>query len=143
MVWCTVGSNVGPDIVSPRDRWNLSRADYDSFCRDLIELTHPVEGSAEEMWSSIRNRNQILTIQQRRIPRKRVGGTEWVQPSWFHGGIGSEVQKRKRFYHPSKSNPTPENEGRLYIQRRVVKRMVRQGKGCWRAQSSFGVLRQP
>ena len=71
---CIVGSNVGPAIVSPRDRRNLRRADYDSFCRDLIELTRSVEGSAEDMWSSIRT--QILTIQQRRIPRKRVGGTE-------------------------------------------------------------------
>ena len=71
---------------------------------------------------------QYLTIQQRRIPRKRVGGTERVQPSWFHGGIGREVRKRKRFYHAAKCNPTPENERRLYNQRRVVKKMVRQAK---------------
>ena len=59
---------------------------------------------------------------------KRVGGTERVQPSWFHGGIGREVRKRKRFYHAAKCNPTPENERRLVIQRRVVKKMVRQAK---------------
>ena len=27
MVWCTVGSNVGPEVVRPRDRLNLRRAD--------------------------------------------------------------------------------------------------------------------
>ena len=126
MVWCTVGSNVGPEVVRPRDRLNLRRADYEGFCRDLLELPCPVEGSAEDMWSSFRT--QYLTIQQRRIPRKRVGGTERVQPSWFHGSIGREVRKRKRFYHAAKCNLSPENERRLFNQRRVVKKMVRQAK---------------
>ena len=126
MVWCMVGSNAGPEVVRPRDRLNLRRADYDGFCRDLLELPRPIEGSAEDMWSNFRT--QYLTIQQRRIPRKRVGGTERVQPSWFHGGIGREVRKRKRFYHAAKCNPTPENERRLVNQRRVVKKMVRQAK---------------
>ena len=107
MVWCTVGSNVGPEVVRPRDRWNLRRADYNCFCHDLLELPCPVEGSAEDMWSSFRT--LYLTIQQRRILQKRVGGTERVQPSWFHGGIGREVRKRKHFYHAAKSHPTPEN----------------------------------
>ena len=44
------------------------------------------------------------------------------------GGIGREVRKRKRFYHGAKCNPTPENERRLYVQRRAVKKMVRQAK---------------
>ena len=74
--WCTVGSNVGPEVVRPRDRWNLRRADYDVFFRDLLELPRPIEGSAEDTWSCFRT--QYLTIQQRRIPRKRVGGTERV-----------------------------------------------------------------
>ena len=102
MVWCMVGSNAGPEFVRPRNRLNLRRADYDGFCRNLLELPRPIEGSAEDedMWSSFRT--QYLTIQQRRIPRKRVGGTERVQPSWFHGGIGREVRKRKRFYHAAK-----------------------------------------
>ena len=52
MVWCMVGSNAGPEIVRPRDWLNLKRADYDSFCRDLLELPRPVEGSAEDMCSS-------------------------------------------------------------------------------------------
>ena len=125
MVWCTVGSNVGPEVMRPRDRLNLRLADYDGFCRDLLELPRPVEGSAEDMWSSFRA--QYLTIQQRRIPGKMVGGTE-REPSWFHGGIGREVRKRKRFYHAAKCNPTPENERRLYNQRRVVKKMFRQAK---------------
>ena len=126
MVWCTVGSNIGPEVVRPRDRWNLRIADYDGFCRDLLELPRPVEGSAEDMWSCFRT--QYLTIHQRRIPRKRVRGTERVQPSWFHGGIVREVRKRKRFYHVAKCNPTPENERRLHVQRRAVKKMLRQAK---------------
>ena len=52
MFWCMVGSNVGPEVVRPRDRGNLRRADYDSLCGDLLELPRPVEGSAEDMWSS-------------------------------------------------------------------------------------------
>ena len=55
--------------------WSELWANYDGFCLDLLEL--PVEGSAEDMWSSFRT--QYLTIQQRRIPRNRVGGTERVQ----------------------------------------------------------------
>ena len=34
MVWCMVGSNAGPEVVRPRDRLNLRRADYDGFCRE-------------------------------------------------------------------------------------------------------------
>ena len=52
-----------------------------------------------------------------------VGGIERVQPSLVH-----EVKKRKLFYYAAKSNPSPENECRLYLQRRVVKKMVRQTK---------------
>ena len=101
MVWCTVGSTVGPEVVRPRDRWNLRRADYDGFRCDLLELPRPVEGSTEDMCPSFRT--QFLNKQQRRIPRKRVGGTERLQPSWFHG---REARKRKRFYHAAKCNPT-------------------------------------
>ena len=49
MVWCTEGSKVGPEVVRPRDRWNLRRADYDGFCRDQLELPRPVHCSAEDM----------------------------------------------------------------------------------------------
>ena len=85
MVWCTVGSNAGPEVVRPRDRLNMRRADYDGFCRYLLELPRPVEGSTEDMWPSFLT--QYLTIKQRHIPRKRVGGnrtgtTELV--SWGH-----------------------------------------------------------
>ena len=103
MVWCTVGSNVGPEIARPRDQWKLRWADYDGFRRDLLEMPRPVEGSSEDMGSSFRT--QYLTIQQRRIPRKRVGGTERVQPSWFHGGIVREVRKWKRFLPCGQEQP--------------------------------------
>lgn len=126
MVWCTVGANAGPEVARPRERWNLRRADYDNFRRDLLELPRPIEGSTEDMWSNFRT--QFETIQLRRIPRRRVGGPVQVQPSWFHGGIGRGVKKRKRLYYATKSNPNPENERRLIKQRRVVKRMVRQAK---------------
>ena len=43
----------------------------------------------------------------------KVGGTEQVQTSLFHEGIGREVKKRKRFYHAVKSNPNSENDRRL------------------------------
>ena len=119
------GFNIGFEIMMSRDRWNLRRADYDSFRRDLLELPRTVEGSAE-IWS--RFRPQLLTIQQRSILQKRVLRTKRVQPYWFHGGIRREVKKRKHFCHAAKINPTPDNESRLYTQRRVVKRMMRQAK---------------
>ena len=65
-------------------------------------------------------------MQQRRIPQF-VGRTERVQLSWFHGGIGRKI-KKTRFYHEAKSNPTPENERQLCLQRRVVRKIVRQAK---------------
>ena len=54
----------------------------------------PVEGSDEDMWSRLCNR--FFTIQQRCIPRKRVGGPIRVQPNWFHWGNSREVKKRRR-----------------------------------------------
>ena len=90
-----------------------------------------VSGSLGKHSHRSRGLGKILTIIEiLRLPRKRVGGTELVQPSWFHGRICCEVRKRKRFYHAAKSNPTPENERRLYNQRRVVKKMVRQAKSA-------------
>ena len=91
-----------------------------------LKLHLPVEGSDEDMWSSFHI--QFLLINQRRIPRKRIRRIEQVQLSWFHGGIGCEVKKRKLLHHAAKSNSTPENERRIYIQRRVVKKMVRHAK---------------
>ena len=38
------------------------------------------------------------------------------------------VGEAEKLYHAAKNNPTPENERRLYLQRRVVKRMVQQAK---------------
>ena len=60
-----VDANVDPEVVWPGDRWNLRRADYDNFRRDLFELPHSVEGSTEDMWLNFRT--QFQTIQQRRI----------------------------------------------------------------------------
>ena len=77
----------------------------------MVKLPHPIPDYTAEAHSL-----------------KVVGGTERVQPNWFHGAIGCEVRKRKGFYHAAKCNPTPENESRLYNQRRVVKKMVRQAK---------------
>ena len=58
------------------------------------------------------------------------GGTERVQPSWFYAdkGIGCEVEKQKHFYHLAESNSIPENERLLYLQRMVVRKLVRQAK---------------
>ena len=77
------------------------------------------------MWSNFRS--QFCNVQQRRIPQMVVRETGRVQLSCFYGDInGREVKKRKLLYHATKSNPTNENERRLYLQRRVVKKMVRQ-----------------
>ena len=125
-VTCKVGVTSSPEARRFRERWNLRRADYDGFRRDLLELPRLVEGSADGMWLDFRTK--FLGIQERRIPRKRMGGTERVRPSWFHGGIGREIRKRKRLYYAAKQNPTPDLERQLTMQRRVVKKMVRQAK---------------
>ena len=126
MVYFKVGVSSGPEARRYRDRWNLRRADYDGFCRDLEELPRLADGSAEAMWSEFRT--SFLAIQERRIPRRRLGGADRACPSWFHGGIGREVRKRRNLYNAAKRNPTPETERQLKVQRRVVKKLVRQAK---------------
>ena len=77
----------------------------------MVKLPHPIPDYTAETHSSKEGWGN------------QTGTTEL--DSW---GIGREVRKRKRFYHAAKCNPTPENECRLYNQRRVVKKMVQQAK---------------
>ena len=122
-VQCMVGLPSDQEVNRTRERWNPRRADYDNFLRDLFELPRPVVGPAEDMWAAFRQ--NFLDIQIRRIPCKRIGGKNCTNPSWFNGGISREI---KKLYQEAKRHPTPEAECHLTIQRRVVKKMIRQVK---------------
>ena len=74
----TVGVRVEQERISHRPMLNLRRADYERFMRELQELAPQPLGSTDQMWRGFKA-NYIL-IQERCIPRKRVGGSRKVQP---------------------------------------------------------------
>ena len=121
-----VGFSVATEQISHRHLLNLRRADFERFTRELQRLAPQPLGSPDQMWRGFKA-NYIL-IQDRCIPRKRVGGSRKVQPRWFHDDLGREIRERKRRYALTRTDPSPENERLLTAQRRLVKKMVRQAK---------------
>ena len=121
-----VGVGVEQEQISHKSMLNLRRADYDGFTSDLQALRLQLPASPDEMWQGFKA--DYNSIQERRIPRKRVGGSRKVHPKWFHDNLGNEIRRRKRLYVSAKTFPTPENERLLINQRRLVKKMVRQAK---------------
>ena len=117
-VQCMVGLPSDQEVNRTRERWNLRRADYDNFRRDLFELPHPVVGPAEDMWAAFHI--QFQEIQERPIPRKNIGGEDCTNPRWFNGGISRGIKKCKRLYQEAKKHPTPVADRQLTIQRRFV-----------------------
>ena len=105
IVQCMVGLPSNQEVNRTRERWNLRRADYDNFLRDLFELPRPVVGPAEDMWAAFRQK--FLDIQKRRIPRKRIGGKNCTSPSWFNGGISQEIKSESGFIRRLKDTPPP------------------------------------
>ena len=122
----TVAVRVEKEQISHRRMLNLRRADFERFTTELQGLHPQPPGSPDQMWRGFKA--NYISIQDRCIPRKRVGGSRKVQPRWFHDDLGREIRRRKLLYTSAKTNPTPENERLLINQRRLVKKMVRQAK---------------
>ena len=121
-----VGLRVEQEQISHRHMLNLRRADYERFTLALQGLAPQPQGPPDQMWRGFKA--SYISIQERCIPRKRVGGSRKVNPRWFHDDLGREIKKRKRLYVSARSDPTPENERLLFSQRRLVKKLVRQAK---------------
>ena len=107
-------------------RLNLRRANYPRFVSELQEVTLQPQATVEEMWLDLKR--VYLEIQARCIPLKSVGGTTKRNPSWVSREILAEIGVRKRMYRESLSDPTPAARRRLVMQRRLVKKSVRQAK---------------
>ena len=112
-VQCLVGLPSNQEVNRTRERWNLRRADYDNFRRDLLELPLPVVGPAEDMWAAFRTQFQ-------------------------------EIQERhNRLYQEAKRHPTSEAERQVTIQRKVVKKMIRQAMVAEEHQVAFSCKDNP
>ena len=121
-------------------RWNLGWTDNDSFRRDQFDLPRPVEGSAEDMGANFWT--QFITLQQSGIPRMWVWGTERVQPSWFHAGIGWSWRSGKAL-PCGQEHPHPREWVPALFTKKSCEENGATGEGCWRAQCSLGVPGQP
>lgn len=121
-----VGVKVEEEQISHRHMLNLRRADYETFIRDLRGLRPQPLGSPDQMWRGFKS--DYIAIQDRCIPMKRVGGSRKVHPKWFTDDLGRDIKRRKQLYVLAKTDPSLENERLLTVQRRLVKKKVRQAK---------------
>ena len=121
-----VGVTVDKEQITSRSILNLRRADFETFNHCLLGLQPQPHGTPDEMWRGFKS--DYLSIQERCIPRKRVGGSAKIKPKWFHDGLGREIRRRKLLYVAAMADPSQENCRLLYEQRRLVKRLVRQAK---------------
>ena len=127
-VYCRVRVESAAGVPDLRDGLDLRKANFARFRRELSNLAISPASSApaDTLWTNFKSK--YLEIQSFCIPRKHTRVQARVKPSWFHRGIAAAIRERKRLYRLQQSDQSLENLRLLHLQRRTVKRLVREAK---------------